>query len=281
MTPQEQKQLIKLSKFYFSSLSGRKGAYLYLGVSDSSNTFILSNQKPDELIKFCDATLSLHIVKIHNSDDLNAIKSIFKHVGIDTKKTQMVVHITKVLSYLVECGGDLESMEIYTNDIGIIYRKSPKDGSHVPLAWPLIIFQAVTVLNRYYEMYKAINSDELEHITYPITIEQMKDKNLHVIKCSMRDYIDKFKKYNEECDIKDLKNEEFEIYLMDGLETVATKETFKAYKDSIACNLITWAKDGYIEYVSLFSAPNVTVISTRPHMRYYPKFKKSKSTKNK
>jgi hypothetical protein len=281
MTPQEQKQLIKLSKFYFSSLSGRKGAYLYLGISDSPNTFILSNQKPDELVKFCDATLSLHILKIHDSEDLNSIKSIFKYMGIHTKKTQMVVHITKVLSYLVECKGDLESMEIHTDELGIIYRKNAKDDSPIPLAWPLIIFQATTTLGRYYENYKAINTNELDYITYPIALDSMKDKNLHVIKGSLVDYLDKLKEYNKEYGSEQLKTETFEIYLMDGLETVATKETFKAYKDPVVCNLITWVKDGYIEYVSLFSAPNVTVISTRPHMKYYPKLKKLKTTKSK
>jgi hypothetical protein len=272
--PKEHVERGKIIKQYFSSLTARKTSLMYVGIL-KNNQIILANLDPDKMVRYCEASLSLHILSIKKKHIQKYVKEIIDYLGIPSGP--YVICINDYISYLNKIKFDLNvPSTIKSNDSGIYYYTADNDKKKV-LAYPIVMYSVVSFLTNISDnidnILKYIN-DEEDLIVYNRI--NLLDKNNGTGVFKVQIHLDSFKDKdgNNTFDVKGKKT--IDINMFDGLETISVKEFIKKFKeensslDLIACSL---KGTSCIEYISVYEDNNIMAISTRPHNRLYIKKK--------
>lgn len=266
----DKKDLQNIIKYYFSSLTARRCSFLYTGITKSFSEFILCNLEPDKLVKFCDATLAFHIVSVKQPDHIKSIKHFFQFIGL-TNNEPYITKVTTILSKLNKVKFDFDQIELKKDNAGIIYYEDEEKGK-VAIAWPNIIFQCIQMLNKFYDKYNLLTADndtlqKICPVAMDIIVEDLNKAGVVIKSLDTSEY----KNPDGTNMFEEKLIQKFDICLMDGADIISTKEVFKKADDESICRLLTWVRDGYIEYISTYETPTHQVVSIRPHVRYYIK----------
>jgi len=261
------KPFLELCKRSFASLTSRKAPFLYLNIVENNDTFILGNLKPEDFVKYCDATFGVHFLKFKNNEDMVEIKKLFTYFNL-LNKGPYVVNITKIISLLNAYKGDYTEIHFTCDENGIICLD---DESKTILAYPIVIYQAIRLLQMLYEQY---GNDTIctftNCIDKDINIDNISKNRFH-----SKDYVDKDNKA-----VFDTTNKqyEFNIGLIDGVDIVSVKDFLKKTISTYICKLRTWVRDKCIEYCTVYEDESISVLSIRPHTHIYIKIRKGAKT---
>lgn len=258
----EAKRFFNSVKLHLNSLTAKRCGFMYVGVADNKNEYILSNMEPETYIKFCDATFCIHILKIKDDQIAKDTRQLLSMLKIPTN-TPFVVKIPPTMTILNKLKGNLADFEVTVDENRIIYYYDKEKDKKIVLGYPMVIFQSIRIIYDFYKMYGKMKTDDMGvKVIEKDIIKESLDGGVIRAEFEIDPYFDT-------CDQTGCTEAAFSIVLVDGAETISNKEYIKKIKHDFNYKLITWLKDQTIEYGTYFRDKNVELRSSRPHTRIY------------
>ena len=246
---------------YFHRPFMRRLKYIYFGLEHADDVFVMSSTE-DIAFKYCESLQTTGLIKIHNKDHLQMIRSWFSQFGIDRQRP-MLFYLGSLMAVLGKTSWENTEIGLEHGSRGEVSLRVGESAS-VLIARPIDTHFTLSLLQGYVEKYSAVFFDDVvssatlnlpdapnKLITMPISCDSLKDGGILQTSCY-----------------------DLNLVLLPGIDTLQTKSLIR--KDiPYESGLRVWADNGphCLNYGGFYNDRDISVCVVRDHICLFPKLK--------